>query len=665
MTALLRYLAGYFASSLAERVGRHEFAEDGIARVLVAPGLDPAGEETVKEMFPGAEVIRLDRRDGLRAARAAGAQAAVIPMTGGPLRPRLAALFSGARHKLLMPSADYVYRLGSRRGPAALFGLTVDRLLLWPVGLLRLALSALCMHATGLVKAALRAESAIAPRGVVLIRLAPRQVFQRLVEQVRERWPEAHLTAVIASPEGETDLSALAEVICSQEHSPLALIRQLRSLHPEAVILGGGADYVFKPTYWKAVVIARLTGAPIRLQWEAGEEAPGRPLRPAMRAALRRAWGRTWRTSIRPVVQIPARPWMRRRYHRMPTRGPWLVQIGISEACNYRCLMCPFHNPVVDLTHKESQMPRMSYEMFARLLADLKRMGTEAVDICGNGEPLTNPRAMDMIALARSMGFRVKLATNAALLTGSRARRLVDLGVERMHVSINAGTPETYPKMHPGTPPDAFDIIIERLRAMADYADATGQRRIDVEFSAVLTRLNKGELVQMVEAAHRARATWLMVILMGPVEEQPDLPPAPEDWPQIRRDLAEARKLAKELGLVTNLRELEVTATAAGTRSVYEKMPCYIGYEFALITGGGDVIFCCHCSEPLGNLHEEDFSVIWKSNRYQEARRQAMALPATKQSLPDCGCFFACSHVSQNLEVYERLHGKRGLRSLS
>ncbi len=665
MRALLRYLARYFADAFVERVEARAFADEEVSRVLLAPGLGAAGEEAIRRMFPRAELVRLDRAGGLRAARAARPQAAVVPMTGGPLRPRLAALLSGARHKLLMPSPDYIYRLGSRRGPAALAGLAADRLLLWPVGLLRLALSALWMHAAGLARAAARAERAAPPRAVALLRLAPPEVFLRLVEQVRARWPGAELTAVIASPEGETELSPLAGVICSQELSPAALVRSLRALRPEVFILGGGADYVFKPTYWKAAAAALLSGAPVRLQWEAGQEAPGLPLRPAMRAALGRAWGRTWRTSIRPVAQIPARPWMRRRYHRLPTRGPWLVQIGISEACNYRCLMCPFHNPVIDKTHKESEMPRMSYDMFARLLADLKRMGTEAVDICGNGEPLTNPRAMDMIALARSMGFRVKMATNGALLTGSRARRLVDLGVERMHVSINAGTAETYPKMHPGTPPDAFDIIIERLRAMADYADVTGQRRIDVEFSAVLTRLNKGELVQMVEAAHRARATWLMVILMGPVEEQPDLPPAPEDWPQIRRDLAEARKLADRLSLVTNLRELEVTATAAGTRSVYEKMPCYIGHEFCLITGGGDVIFCCHCSEPLGNLHQEDFPTIWKSDRYQEARRQAMALPVTKQSLPDCGCFFACSHVSQNLEVHERLYGKRGLRSLS
>jgi len=341
------------------------------------------------------------------------------------------------------------------------------------------------------------------------------------------------------------------------------------------------------------------------------------------------------------------------------------VQIGVTEACNYQCLMCPFHNPAVDGEHNEAELPRLSYEVFVQLLIDLKRLGTRALEICGNGEPLMHPRAMDMIALARGMGFEVSLATNGALLSERRARRLVDLGLQRLHVSINAGREVTYGRMHPGTLPGDLQALLDRLRGMADHAEATGEAPVDIEFSAVLTRLNMGEIVDMVEAARLARARILMVIRMGPARGQHHLLPGEDDWPAIQEQIGRASKLAEQYGIGTNLGAWPAIGGTAGTARVYDLIPCYIGHEFALVLGGGDVIFCCHCLAPIGNLHQESFAAIWNSKKYQQAREQAMALPVTSQALPTCGCFHACSHVPENIRIHARLHGDGAVRSLA
>jgi len=664
MRALARYLAGYLLDSFRERVTEEGFREEEITRVLVAPGLEAPALDAVRRMFPQAEIRALDPAAGIWAARRERPQAAVISMSGGPLRPRVACLLSGARHKLLIPSPHYLYRFGMRRGLPPLLWAVVDRLLVAPLALVWLGLLAMGMYVTGLVRKAVSAEViAYTPRAVLVIRLMPPGVFRGLLARLRKRWPDSRLTALIASPEGESEIAETAEMICAPRLSLGELLRQLRARRPDLVILAGGADYGLGPTYWKAVLIALLSRARTRRQWEVGDEIPGRPLGKAMAAAFPRACRQLFFRHIRPTTELLARPWLRREFRRLPRRGPRLVQIGLTEACNYQCLMCPFHNPVVDRTHRESELPRISYEVYARLLADLKRMGTRGVDICGNGEPLTHPEAMDMIALARDMEFAVTLATNGFLLTEARAHRLVDLGIRRIHVSVNAGTSDTYATIHPGTPPGTFETIIQRLREMADYADATGQPRVQIEYSVVLNRLNMHELEEMVQAAHQARAGWLVVILMGPARDQPDLPPRPEDWPQIRQGIARAGELAERLEITSNLDELGVTGTAAGTRTVYEHIPCYIGHEFALIVGGGAVMFCCHCvHSPMGDLNKEAFATIWKSQIYQQTRGAAMALPATRVSLPDCGCFYACSHVGGNVDTHRRLYGKRALR---
>jgi hypothetical protein len=61
------------------------------------------------------------------------------------------ALLSGARHKLLVPSPDYLYRFGMRRGPLALAWAVVDRFALAPVALVWFGLVAAWMSGSGLV----------------------------------------------------------------------------------------------------------------------------------------------------------------------------------------------------------------------------------------------------------------------------------------------------------------------------------------------------------------------------------------------------------------------------------------------------------------------------------------------------------------------------------
>ncbi|UCC69452.1 MAG: radical SAM protein, partial [Armatimonadota bacterium] len=498
MRALLRYAAGYVIDFFRERVTAADFAGESVGRVLLTPGLGPEDAEAVRRLFPGAELRSLDGRTNLWRVRRCGFDAACIAMAGGGIRERVAALLSGAPHKLLVPSPDYIYRLGIRVGPCGLVWGVVDRFLIAPFALAWLGALAIAAYGSGLVgRAAARKQEPWRPERVLVIRLVPTGTFVHLLRRLRRRLPGARLVALLGSEEGRAEVAAACDEVLSPR---VSAARGAKGGGFDSVILAGGADYGLGRTYVKAALLARLYGGAQRYQWEVGDELPGMPLGAAVRRAV--VWGRA---PVRRVRPGPLGRWLaRRRYAREPERGPRIAQIGITKACNYHCLFCPFHSPEAEKGHKDAELPRMSYETFARVLGDLKRMGTRGIDICGDGEPLTHPEAMEMIALARELEFDVTLATNAALLTRRRARQLVDLKVRRMHVSFNAATNETYTRLHPGAPPDARDSIVAQLREMAEYAEAEGKRPIDVEFSAVLNRLNMDEIPAMVEAAHEA-----------------------------------------------------------------------------------------------------------------------------------------------------------------
>ncbi len=662
MRAWPRYAVGYVLDFFRERVEADDFRGETIRRALIAPGLDDKSLSALRGMFPEAEFRAIDGGADLWRLRRLHFDVVCLPMAGGRLRQRLLGLLSGARHTLLLPSPDYIYRLGIGRGAGAFFWAAIDRFLLAPIALLWLGLLGAVTYAAGRVRRAAAAERARAgwrPRRLLVIRLMPTTTFAALLRRLRRLFPKLHLSALLASAEGARVLDQLAdEVISPRSGGPARAVRRVRRSGFDTVILAGGADYGLRASYLKAAFLARLAPRAERYQWELGDPLPGTPLgRAVTRALLAR------RNGDHPPGLL-GRMKLRRWYGKEPAGGPPIVQIGLTEACNYHCLFCPFHSPTAERGHREAQLPRMSFEMFSRLLGDLRRMGTRAIDICGDGEPLVHPRALDMIELARDLGFDVTLATNAALLTEARAHRLVDLGVRRMHVSLNAATDDVYEQLHPGAPRGARGKIIQRLREMAEYAEVECLRPIDVEFSAVLNRLNMHQIPEMVEAARDARARWFMLILMGPAPGAEDLLPRPEDWILIQSDLDRAAARARELGIETNLDAIRPGAGPAGTRCIYDAIPCYIGHEYALITAGGKVLFCCQCAEPLGNLHEDSFRRIWYSEAYRRARRQARELPRTGERLPGCECFTACSHVVVNLEVYRKLHGGRALRSV-
>jgi hypothetical protein len=159
MKSLFRYLAGYVLDFFRERVTAEDFRGEQVRRVLLTSGFEPRGQQTVRRMFPQAALYAFPRPPGLRRIRSARFDASCIAMAGGGAWERLAAVLSGSRHKLLIPSPDYVYRLGMRRGGAALTWAVTDRFLLAPLALAWLGLLACWLCASGLVKRAARAEA--------------------------------------------------------------------------------------------------------------------------------------------------------------------------------------------------------------------------------------------------------------------------------------------------------------------------------------------------------------------------------------------------------------------------------------------------------------------------------------------------------------------------
>ena len=130
--------------------------------------------------------------------------------------------------------------------------------------------------------------------------------------------------------------------------------------------------------------------------------------------------------------------------------SPSSVRVIVGNTCNLKCVMCPYHSPLLKPEHTTDffqGQKTMSWDMMERLAKDCGQ--AKAMVVIGSvEEPLLHPQLIDFIPLCRQQGVpKIHLTTNGQLLNETRATALLKAGVTSIDISIDAATDETYLKV--------------------------------------------------------------------------------------------------------------------------------------------------------------------------------------------------------------------------
>lgn len=139
-----------------------------------------------------------------------------------------------------------------------------------------------------------------------------------------------------------------------------------------------------------------------------------------------------------------------------------LVQLEVTNACNHKCVFCPN----IDSKRKKQMI---DYELAKRVISECAEFLGEDKKICFhmNGEPLLYDKLVDLIRYAKEKTYDyVFLTTNGSRAGNEILSELFDAGLDSIKFSINAGSRETYKKVH-GL--DDFDKAMEALRFSSEY----------------------------------------------------------------------------------------------------------------------------------------------------------------------------------------------------
>ncbi len=135
---------------------------------------------------------------------------------------------------------------------------------------------------------------------------------------------------------------------------------------------------------------------------------------------------------------------------------PLYMELSPAGACNHRCRFCGLdfagYKPVF-----------MDGEKLGVRLDEMGKLGVKSIMYAGEGEPFLNKKMTDIILRTKNAGIDVALTTNGVLMTPEISEKILK-AMSWIKVSLNAGTPETYAKIH-GTDSADFEKVMKNLEA--------------------------------------------------------------------------------------------------------------------------------------------------------------------------------------------------------
>ena len=119
---------------------------------------------------------------------------------------------------------------------------------------------------------------------------------------------------------------------------------------------------------------------------------------------------------------------------------PIELEVGLTNACNHRCVFC-----AVDYTGYKPTM--LDADMFRKRIDEFARKGVKSIIYAGEGEPLLNKNAVDLINDTKQHGIDTAMSTNGVLLTKEVSKECL-ASLTWIRFSTAAITYQTYDNIH-------------------------------------------------------------------------------------------------------------------------------------------------------------------------------------------------------------------------
>jgi len=215
------------------------------------------------------------------------------------------------------------------------------------------------------------------------------------------------------------------------------------------------------------------------------------------------------------------------------------------------------------------------------------------------GEPYLNPGFLDMVAYAGSKGVYTATSTNGHYLNDNVARSTVESGLDRLIISIDGTTQETYEAYRIG---GDLEKVLEGASRIVHYKKKLRARTPHVMFQFLVVKPNEHQIADAYALAKKIGVNELVLktAQIYDYEKGSDLIPDDPRYSRYRRK-------------------------SDGTYEIKNQFlnECWRMWQGCVITWDGKVLPCCFDKDgayAMGDLNKSSFRDIWFSEKYDDFR---------------------------------------------
>lgn len=282
------------------------------------------------------------------------------------------------------------------------------------------------------------------------------------------------------------------------------------------------------------------------------------------------------------------------------TRNPKPAGLPISlsfeptTSCNLRCPECP--SGLRSFTRPTGMAQD---ELFRKTIDELGDTLLYLI-LYFQGEPYLNPSFLDMVHYASSKGIYTATSTNAHYLKDENARKTVESGLDRLIISLDGTTQESYASYRIG---GKLEKVIEGTKNVIAWKKKLKSSTPHIIFQFLVVKPNEHQIDEVYTLANELGVdeVKLKTAQIYDYEDGSDLIPSIDKYSRYRRD-------------------------PDGKWQIKNKLlnHCWKMWHSCVITWDGKVVPCCFdkdAEHEMGNVSASSFREVWRSEPYDKFRR--------------------------------------------
>ena len=288
---------------------------------------------------------------------------------------------------------------------------------------------------------------------------------------------------------------------------------------------------------------------------------------------------------------------------------PVALAIEPTTSCNLRCPECP--SGLRSFTRPTGML---DVAMFEKTIAELKD-ALLYLTFYFQGEPFLHKDFLKMVKSATVKGIYTSTSTNAHYLTPENALATVESGIDRVIISLDGTTQDTYEQYRIG---GNLEKVIEGTKNLIAAKRALKSRTPHVIFQFLVVKPNE----------HQIEDAKALSKSLG-VDE-------------IRFKTAQIYDYEEGSALIPeNEKYARYKKTASGKFEIKNKLlnHCWKMWHSAVITWDGLVVPCCFDKDAeyrMGNVSKQSFKEVWSSDKYLAFRKQLIGSRKNIEMCKNC-----------------------------